>query len=483
MVNQEQLTTDHKALSINLDQAIYGTFAEIGAGQEVARHFFSVGGAAGTIAKTISAYDMVFSDAIYGKADRYVSKKRLISMLDHEYKLLEERLKGARGDKTRFFVFADTVAARNFKGNNECHGWMGVRIQSAPNMPPHNIIVHVRMKDRENLQQQQALGAFGVNVMYGACYHGDNQDLFVQGLLDQLSIDRIEVDMMEWSGPQFIDIDNRLLSLKLIKHQLTHAVMLGPNKEVLQPSEVLYKKPVLVQRGSFRPVTHVNIDMQNCALKQFKSQLAADSKEPIVLMEISFNNLISQGEIRPDDFIARADMLSALGYRVLISDYAEYYRLASYVRRYSSEMLGIVMGMNSMLQIFNEKYYQDLEGGILESFGRLFRYQTKLLVYPMSGAVLRGYMQGTNLEELVRLPNELEFVSVENAPVPERIEHLFLHLVALGWIESLKGYNAEIMNINSREAMRRFMAKDPSWEQLVPEAAAKIIKERQIMFG
>ncbi len=481
MSDNEKVTTEYKALTINLDQSIYGTFAEIGAGQEVARQFFRVGGAAGTVAKSISAYDMTFSDAIYGKADRYVSRMRLLSMLDHEYALLHERLQSLRGERTRFFVFADTVAARSFKGTNECHGWMGVRFQLAPESVAHDILVHVRMKDRENVQQQQALGVFGVNLMFGAFYHAGDRDAFVRGLLDQLSIERIEVDMMEWRGPSFEGVDNRLTSMKLIQYQLTHAVMLGPNKEVLQPSEVLYKKPVLIQRGTFRPVTHVNIDMQSCALRQFKKESSLQGLEPIVLMELSFKNLIAKGELQPDDFIARADMLSALGYRVLISDYPEYFRLASYVRRYTSEMLGIVMGINSLLQIFDEKYYQDLEGGILESFGRLFRHQTKLYVYPMSGAVLRRYVQGTNLQTIIPTPTELEFISVENAPVPDSMEHLYLHLVAVGWIESLTGYNADMMGISSRDALDRFLANDPTWEQLVPEAAARVIKERRIL--
>ena len=482
MADGEQLSPEHKALSINLDNSIYGVIAEIGAGQEVARHFFRAGGASGTIAKTISAYDMNLSDAFYGKVERYVSRERLLNMLDIEYAQLVERLRELRGQRTRFFVFGDTVAARSFRGANECHGWMGVRLQLKPEGPPHDIIMHVRMKDRELAQQQQALGVVGVNLLYEAYRHFEDIDTFVRGLLDHLSIDRMEIDMLEWRGPSFEHLDNRIISLKLVQYELTHAVMFGPDREVLQPSEVLHKKPVLIQRGTFRPVTHVNIDMQNCALRQFKIEPALRGKEPVALMEISFKNLLSQrGALQPDDFVARADMLSALGYRVLISDYPQYYRLASYIRRYTSEMLGIVMGINNMLQIFDEQYYQELEGGILESFGRLFRYCTKLYVYPMSGKVLLKYIQNTHLLELIRLPSEHEFISVENAPVPEGMEHLYLHLVAVGWIESLLGYNADLMSISSREAIERFLAGDSSWEQLVPEAAARIVKERMIM--
>src|ERR1700757_2431785 len=282
-MSSELLTTNRKALTINLDEPKYGTFAEIGAGQEVARHFFQAGGAAGTVAKSISAYDMKFSDAIYGKSARYVSRERLGLMLDHEYELLLERLKSLRGDRSEFFVFGNTVAARNFKGTNECHGWMGIRFQAEPNAPPSDIVMHVRMWDKENVLQQQALGVIGVNLIYGAFYYLTDQNKLIQSLADNLTLDRIEVDMINFSGPLFGHVDNRLMSLKLVEYGLTNAVLFSPKEEVLQPSEVLYKKAILVERGSFRPVTLVNADMMACALAQFLAEPELKGVDVVVL--------------------------------------------------------------------------------------------------------------------------------------------------------------------------------------------------------
>src|SRR5215216_2169262 len=380
---QMEIGTDEKALHINLDSAKYGTFAEIGAGQEVARWFFRVGAASGTIAKSMSAYDMTFSDAIYGKAPRYVSRERLALMLDREYELLIERLAATRGDRTTFFVFADTVSAKNFLGTNEAHGWMGVRFQTTPGSEPSDIFLHVRMWDKENVLQQQALGIVGTNLIYGAFYYYEEPKKLIESLLDNLSSARIEVDMLKFSGPAFKQVDNRLMSLHLVHFGLTNAVMFGPSGDVLQPSEVLYKKTILVERGSFRPVTHVNVDMLNCATAQFVQEPEVKGKDVVVLMEITMNNLLAAGELDAADFLSRVDILGDIGFTVLISNYSEYYRLTSYFRRYTKEMIGVTMGINNLLEIFNEKYYENLEGGILESFGRLFRNAVKLYIYPM----------------------------------------------------------------------------------------------------
>src|SRR6266403_1985791 len=393
-MSSELLTTNRKARTINLDEAKYGTFAEIGAGQDVARQFFQAGGAAGTIAKSISAYDMMFSDEIYGKTPRYVSKERLIRMLDHEYDLLIQRLKEARGDRSAFFVFADTVAARNFKGTNECHGWMGVRFQGEPSAAPSDIILHVRMWDKENILQQQALGIIGVNLVYGAFYYIHDQDKFIRSLADNLTVDRIEVDMINFAGPLFADVDNRLMSLKLVEYGLTNAVMFSPKGEVLQPSEVLHRKAIVVERGSFRPVTLVNEDMMRCALAQFLQEPALKGVDVVVLMEITMHNLLASGNIDHKDFLDRVDTLAAIGNNVLISNYLEFYRLTSYFRRYTKQMVGVAMGINNLLEVFNEKYYENLDGGILESFGRLFRNSVKLYIYPMRKSAFDRYCQG-----------------------------------------------------------------------------------------
>ncbi|HUL54541.1 MAG TPA: TonB-dependent receptor [Opitutaceae bacterium] len=474
---KDLLTTNRKALTINLEEARYGTIAEIGAGQEVARHFFQAGGASGTIAKTISAYDMAFSDAIYGKAPRYVSRERLLTMLDHEYRLLEERLAEARGARTAFFVFADTVATLNFKGDNEAHGWMGIRFQIHPQEPPNDILLHVRMWDKEMVLQQEALGIFGVNFIYGAFYLRTSPEKFIRSLVDNLSTDRIEVDMLKFAGPAFAQVDNRLLSLVLVQTGLTNAVMFGPDGDVLQPSEVLHKKAILVERGSFRPVTSVNVDMLSCATAQFLQEPAVKAKPVMVLMEITMNNLLASGQLDAVDFLARVDLLGAIGFTVLISNYPEFFRLTSYFRRYTKEMIGVALGINNLVAIFNERYYENLAGGILESFGRLFRNSVKLYVYPMRQQAYERYVAGDDARVAAPALASSVLISAENLQVAPHLRHLYSHLLENHFIEGLAGFNPASLDILSRDVLARIKASDASWEAMVPSAVAAKIKE------
>jgi hypothetical protein len=483
----DQLTPNRKALRINLDELKYGTFAEIGAGQEVARVFFQAGGAAGTIAKSMSAYDMTFSDMIYGKAPRYVSHERLELMLNHEYKLLNERLGEKRGDTTTFFVFADTVAARNFKGTNECHGWLGIRFQTEPHGPPSDIMIHVRMWDKDNLLQQQALGIVGTNLIYGAFYLRDQPESLIKSLLDAVGPERIEVDMLRMTGPAFGAIDNRLMSLHLVRHKLTNAVMFGNGGRVLQPSEFLYKKAVLVERGSFRPVTLVNADMLACACAQFMQEPRVQNQELVLLMEITMNNLLASGELDSTDFLSRVDLLGAIGFNVLISDYSEYYRLIAYFRRYTQEMIGVALGVSSLRSIFNEKYYEQLPGGILESFGRLFKNGVKLYIYPMKAHDYESHLPAESISGFSAITaspavagNEL--ITAENLPVDPHLRHLYAHLMENHYIESIKGFSSKIMGIYSRDVLQRISSGDSTWEAMVPRPVADAIKERRL-FG
>jgi hypothetical protein len=484
---KDLLTINRKALTINLDEPKYGTFAEIGAGQEVARIFFQAGGASGTVAKTISAYDMTFSDAIYGKAPRYVSRERLDLMLEHEYQLLLERLAPSRGDRTTFFVFADTVAARNYKGTNEAHGWMGVRFQTEPGGPPNEIVVHVRMWDKENLLQQEALGIVGTSLIYGAFYYRDDPQKLARSLMDNLSYDRIEVDMLEFNGPAFQHVDNRLISLCLVQFGLTNAVMFGPKGEVLQPSEVLHKKAILVERGSFRPVTHVNVDMLNCATAQFVQEPLVKGKEVVVLMEITMNNLLAAGAIDAQDFLSRVDLLGDIGFTVLISNYSEYFRLTSYFRRYTKEMIGVAMGINNLLEIFNEKYYENLEGGILESFGRLFRHAVKLYIYPMRQDAYGHYLSSGPSAPAPTATDANSFaasvlINAKNVQVVDHLRNLYNHLLENHYIECIVGFDTSILHIFSRDVLRRIKDNDPTWEEMVPASVAAAIKKRGL-FG
>jgi hypothetical protein len=484
------LTTNRKALTINLDDSKYGTFAEIGAGQEVARVFFQAGGAAGTIAKSMSAYDMTFSDAIYGKAPRYVSRERLVTMLDHEYELLVTRLGEKRGATTKFFVFADTVAAKAFKGNNECHGWMGIRFQPVPGeTTPSDVMLHVRMWDKDNVRQQEAIGIVGTNLIYAAFYYRDDLEKLIASLADNVGSERIEIDMLKFSGPAFAHVDNRLMSLHLVRHGLTNAVMFGPGGDVLQPSEVLYKKAILVERGSFRPVTHVNVDMLTCATAQFLQEPAVQGKELIVLMEITMNNLLAGGTLDADDFLSRVEMLGDIGCNVLISNYSEYHRLTSYFRRYTKEMIGVAMGINNLLEIFNEKYYEDLAGGILENFGRLFRNSVRLYIYPMQRVAYDRYLASGHQAVAAPAAPALGtafsgevLIHAKNLQVAPHLRNLYEHLLENHYLECIVGFNRDILSIFSRDVLDRIRAKDASWETMVPAPVAAAIKQRGL-FG
>ncbi|HYC69724.1 MAG TPA: TonB-dependent receptor [Opitutaceae bacterium] len=502
------LTTNRKALTINLDGSRYGTIAEIGAGQEVARIFFQAGSASGSIAKTMSAYDMTFSDAIYGKAPRYVSRERLETMLQHEFELLRARLSEKRGDRTRFFVFADTVATKG-KSNAEGHGWLGIRFQMNPGEEPSDIIIHVRTLDKRHVQQQEALGIIGVNLIYGAFYQHAEPEKFIESLVDNLGNERVEVDMLRFSGPAFRQVDNRLLSLCLVKYGLTNAVMFSPAGDVLQPSEVIYNRPVLVERGSFRPVTHVNVDMLNCATAQFLQEPMVKGKDVVVLMEITMNNLLAGGALDERDFLSRVDMLGHIGFTVLISNYSEFYRLVSYFRRYTKEMIGVALGINNLLEIFNEKYYENLEGGILESMGRMFRHAVKLYCYPMKQSGYDSYLQPGHLAEARPVPADGQarppappppaggsnpahgvthafaahvLITARNLHVADHLRNLYAHLLENHYIDCITGYNEDYLAIFSRDVLQRMKHGDDTWEKMVPRKVAEIIKERHL-FG
>lgn len=454
-----------KALAVNLDPRFYGTFAEIGAGQEVVRWFFLAGGAAGTIAKSISAYDMQVSDAIYGSCRRYVCRERLEAMLDYEQRLNIERLGARRGQHTAFFAFADTVSARSFRGNNECHGWMGIKFQTEPGGQSQQIVVHVALLDLENAAQQEALGIVGVNLVYGACFLHREPERLVESLLDGLTTKRIEIDLVDFSGGELAHVDNRVMSLRLVQLGLTGAAMFSAAGKVLQPSEVLYKKPVLVERGRFRPVTHVNLDLAAAALRAFEAE--GDDVAPgetVSIMEITMRNLLSDGEVDLSDFLSRADVLATTGHTVMISDFAEYYRLAAYLFRYTSRRIGLAMGAMNLGELFDESYYVSLDGGILESFGRLFKNNLKLYVYP--------YVD----------PRTRELVTIDKLDVPRALRKLFGYLVDRRCIVQLTDVNHDYLDIHSHEVLRKIGSGSAEWEAMVPPKVAAAIKERKL-FG
>lgn len=459
-----KIETDQKALQINLDAKRYGTFAEIGAGQEVARRFFHVGGAAGTVAKTISAYDMRVSDAIYGPSDRYVSRNRLQSMLDYEFKLVLERLDTLRGEKSAFFAFADTVATHSFTRQEDGHGWMGIRFQCESKGEPSEIIIHVRMLDKENVREQEVLGVVGVNLIFGAFYHYAHPETLIGSLMDNLTRERMEIDMIKFSGPCFAKVDNRLMSLQLVQQGLTDAAMFTADGEVVQPSDVLYKKTVLVERGSFRPVTNTTLDMLERGQEQFAAEPGVQGEQPLVLMEMTLRNLLSAGSVDHNDFLARVDTLRAVGKTVLISNYARYYKLVAYLSRYTHKNIGIALGVPSLKEIFDEKFYTDLEGGLLEALGRLFKSTVKLYVYPW------------------RDPVTGKVSTAENLVVAPHLRHLYAYLVENRFVVSIEKHNVDYLPIFSRDVLARIQTYDPSWETMVPAPIVEIIK-REGLFG
>ena len=460
---ESELKVEKKAFQINMEPRIYGAFAEIGAGQDVARRFFAVGGAAGTVAKTISAYDMTFSDAIYGACGRYVSRARLHSMLTHEYNLLIERLDEKVGSSRTFFAFADTVAARSFRRHAESQGWMGIRFQKQPRTEPNEIIIHVRMLDARNLQQQEAIGIVGVNLIHGAYFLTENPEALVASLVDDLAPGRIEVDMIRFTGPDFADVDDRIMALQLVTQNLTNAALFRATGEIVNAADALYKKPLLVERGSFRPVTLLADDMLNCAKAMFMREEGVRDSEPEILMEITMKNLLASGELDLRDFLDRVDMLGAMGRTVLISNYGAYHRLVNYLSRYTDRMVGLPLGIPAMAEILEEEYYKDLEGGILEALGRLFKTGVKLYVYPFLN------------------PNG-DLVTTENFEVAPNLVHLYRHLLDNGFIEAMEGYNPSYLPIKSPGVLAKIRAGTTSWESMVSPEVAKIIKQRQL-FG
>jgi hypothetical protein len=462
-VAEESGSTRPKALKINLDGRKFGTFAEIGAGQEVARWFFHSGKAASTIAKTISAYDMAISDGIYGPTEHYVSRQRLEAMLDHEFKRLVERLDQKRGESTAFFAFADTSATETHSHRPAGDSWLGVRFQTEPRGEPSEIILHVEMLDPVTVEQQAALGLAGVNLIYGAFYYADDPTHLIASLMDDLSRRRIEVDMIKFSGPAFTQVDNRLMSLQLVEQGLTDAAMFTASGDVVQPAEVLYNKPVLIGRGSFRPVTNVALEVMDRAVHQLQ-QDSPDAQDLVVLMEMTLNNLMSEQAIDPRDFLARVDILGALGKMVMISNYTRFDMVTSYLRHYTQNWIAMAMGVPTLRQIFEEKYYVEMEGGILEGLGRLFQGHVKLFILP------------------TRETDGGEVTTSDRLDVKPELSHLYRHLVENGSIESIREFDPGELHFTPGAVLAAIQSGDPNWEKLVPPQAAAMIKEKGL-FG
>ena len=462
-MNEAPLTPHQKALRINLDAGVYGTFAEIGAGQEVARWFFRVGGAAGTVAKTMSAYDMSVSDAIYGKADRYVSRQRLQAMLAHEYGLLVERLAPGRGEKSRFFVFADTVATRGYRRPEDGNGWLGVRFQTAPGGEPSEIIMHVFTRDTDRVREQEALGELGVNLLHGAVYQHAEPATLLVSLMDHLTRDRVEIDMIQFSGPAFAAVDNRLMSLALVEEGFTDGAIFTAEGEVVQPAEVLYKRPIVVERGRFRPVTWLTLDLLESARRQFAAEPELAGEEPVVLMEMTLHGLRSDEGVDKQEFLARADSLRALGKTVLISNHGPYYQLAEHLTRYTQRPIGLALGVPALGQVMDEKHYRDLSGRMLEAVGRLFIRGVRAYLYPYQD------------------PTSGTLITAETLPVAPNLRHLYAHLLQNRHVEPIRSYDPRWLSIDGDRVLHQLQSGDPAWEACVPPPVVDTIKRNGLV--
>lgn len=459
-MEKRKLTTREKALKINLDPSIYGSFSEIGAGQETAATFFQAGASSGTIAMTTSAYDMKISDSMYGESKRYVSKERLVKMLDKDNNDLVNKLQHRKED-TCFFSFANTIETINFHRTNQGHGWIGVRFQLRPNTPPNECIIHVLLHDPDTLLQQKAVGRLGVNLLYACFYLSDDADEFLMALVDSLAKGRVEIDMFSISGPDFESVDNRLMSLKLVKDGLTNAAMFGPDGNNLQPSDALYKKNILVLRGRFRPPTLVNVDMLLAGYRHFKREKDVDRNNLEVLCELTLNNLTNRGEtIDEKDFLDRVDILCSLGQTVIITNFQRYYKLVTFLSNINRERkIGVILGIHNLAAIFDGQYYTHLKGGILEAFGRLFGRNVKLYVYPATSGEVDG------------------LYNCENFVLSHKLNHLYQFLLESKKIEDINSANKELLQIYSDDVLEMIKNGQEGWEEMVPNKVAKAIKE------
>lgn len=426
--------TNAKALRLNLDPSPYGAFAEIGGGQEVSRWFFQVGGAAGTVAKTMSAYDMAVSDAIYGSGERYVSRERLRSMLGREYEILVRRLGASRGERTTFFAYADTVSIRSFKGGNECHGWVGIRFQHEPAAAPSDFLLHVALQDPTASQQQQTLGVLGVNLIFAAVYLRDSFTTMLESLLDELSLENLEIDVVECSGPAFTDLpDPRWIAVRMLELGLTRAVVFDEQAKMEQPSSVFRKRGVLVHRCSMTRDNPELDRMLDGAVSMLEGEDLPGESEPLRLLEIC----TSGGDESGEDGRAAIDRMFRPGHATMLTHFAETFRLSTLLRRYCTGPIRFVIGLDSVVTILRDSFYaEQLEGGLLEGLGRLLAPNTRLYVFPMPASVLRERLELHEIEPGFWSAPECPVLGVDDLSLAPPAGHLLEFLKSAGWLRS-----------------------------------------------
>jgi len=459
------LSFNDKALKINLNNNIYGTFSEIGAGQETVRHFFRAGGSSKTIAKAMSAYDKDFSDSIYGEEDfkRYVTEGRLRKMLLHEKNLIEERLDRQKHPNKLFFSFANTVATIDFEKKNKGHGWVGITFQLEPNQEYNEIILHINFLENDSKLQQETLGNLGVNLIYGAFYYHHNPEELLKSLYDHIGKDQIEIDTINFSGPQFKAVDNRLMSLFLVKNGMTQAVIFNSEGQNVFPADLLYGKNILAIRGSFRPVTKVNMSIYNQSLEKFTTTDPKITRQNSqVIFEITLSNLLSEGTLIDQDFLDRANLLCELGQTVMISNFPEYYKLINYLSTFPIGKIGLAIGVPSLHEIFDEKFYTQLSGGALEALGKIFYKNLDILLYPMFD------------EE------KQEIINAKKFKLHSKMQVLYDLFLNDQRIIDITDYDLEHLNIKSQKVLQMIKNNESGWENMLPEGIAEIIKDKKL---
>jgi hypothetical protein len=425
--------THARALAINLDASYFGSFAEIGGGQEVARWFLTVGAASGTVAQTISAYDKAFSDDTYGAGTRYVSRERLLAMLDREYTLLVERLGPARGQNTRFFAFANTVATRNFKGDNEQHGWVGLRFQAEPLAEPSDLLLHVNLLDASATEQQEALGVLGVNLLYTAHYARQSAQAFLGCLLGSLRTERLEIDVLDLGGPSFAGQDPAAWCLELLRQKMAQAILFDPAGHVVEPSSVLRKRPLVVDRGRFETVEPFHTAMLESAQRSLRTEGVALGREPQAVLEIALHPIIDDDA--PDDaaILSRIRNMLRIG-PALVSDLPEGFRLVPYLRRYTQEPIRLVGGISLLARLLQAQFYNALPGSLLEGMGKLFASNVVFYVYPMPREAVETAL-GPEMARKICVPNSSSpLIGVDDLVVPTPLNHLYRYLRETGRI-------------------------------------------------
>ena len=458
---------NNKALKINLDDTVFGTFAEIGGGQETSAMFFRVGGASGTVAKTICAYHKSFSDSLYNqgnKSGRYVSEGRLRKMLEKEYAELDLHLAKQDESSQRIFAFANTVETINFRKDNQGHGWVGIRFRLESSGNINDVILHVNLHEKESVQQQITLGILGVNLIYGVYHYASQPEVLLKSLMDNIPADSLEINMIRMEGPDFQHVDNRILSVQLVKNGMTPLAIFDRNGNTQQPGDMLYKKHVLLLRGSFRPITYAGFDMLKTGYSLMKKELQTDKNNSLVFCEMTLDNLLEKGSFNERDFLDRVDLLNGMGQNVMISRFREFYRLTDYLSNIKISNLRLIIGAETLLKLTEKKYYKDLKGGILEAFGRLFLNNVKMYVYP-------SIIEEKNL-----------LLTSENIPVRVSEKNLYKYILSNGQIMDITDYKMKFLYCSSHKVLDLLIKNDNNWETMVPVYISEHIRKNNL-FG